>query len=344
MNTYHYTGGGANRSLLEVEQLNKKYEVFDVAYIHKIFKDVFSLVVNGINKPINIGLPHVTYIVSFDNHKDLVFRANLGTDKPEIQLLKEKVIADLALKHNIPSNTILYVDISRKKYPFDFQIQEKFEGLDAEKEFNGTKDDYDTYSFDIGQIIAKMSNITFSGYGHFDDSLLLQNKLKGEGASFYDYISLELQEQIKTIVSNKFISFQTGDAILKIFESHKQLINSRQSNLVHYDLADHNLRYDPRTYKVVVIYDWEAAVCGDLCLDLASSPTWKTLYPRQEKLVEGYLSLKQKPDHLEEKLNIYYLRTIIWKVVHNIKFNLVNPERLRRLQTALDPYKLKMIS
>ena len=80
-----------------------------------------------------------------------MFRANLGTDKPEIQLLKEKVIADLALKHGVPSNKILYVDISRKNYPFDFQVQEKFRGVDAEKIFNGTKDDYDKYSFNIGQ-------------------------------------------------------------------------------------------------------------------------------------------------------------------------------------------------
>lgn len=342
MNNYHYTGGGANRSLVEVEQLNKKYEVFDTTYIYKIFKDILSLTVKETHKPINTGLPHVTYIVSFNNHKDLVFRANLGTEKPEIQLLKEKVIADLALKNDIPSNKILLVDISRAKYPFDFQIQEKFEGLDAEKVFNGTKEDYDQYSFDIGQIIGRMSNVAFSGYGHFDDLLLLQNKLQGENSSFYEYVSLELDEQIKTIVSNKFLSSQTGVEILKIFESHKQLINSGQSNLVHYDLADHNLRFDPKTYKVVAIYDWEAAVCGDPCLDLASSPTWKTKYPRQEKLIEGYLSLKGKPDHLEEKLNIYRLRTIIWKIVHNIKFNLVNPERLIRLQSALDPYGLKM--
>lgn len=342
MSKFHYTGGGANRSPAEVEQLNKKYEVFEVAYIHKIFKDILDLLVKEIHKPINTGLPHVTYIVSFKNHKDLVFRANLGTDKPEIQLLKEKIIADLALKHDIPSNKILQVDISRKKYPFDFQIQEKFEGLDAEKIFDGTKEDYDKYSFDIGQIIAKMGAITFSGYGHFDDSSLMQNKLKGESPSFYDYISLELDEQINTIVSNQFLSSQTGEMIRKIFKSHKQLINSGQNGLVHYDLADHNLRFDPKTYKVVAVYDWEAAVCGDSCLDLASSPTWKTKYPRQEKLIEGYLSLKGKPDHLEEKLNIYRLRTIIWKIVHNIKFNLINPERMKRLQLALDPYKLKM--
>ena len=195
-----------------------------------------------------------------------MFRANLGTDKPEIQLLKEKVIADLALKHGVPSNKILYVDISRKNYPFDFQVQEKFRGVDAEKIFNGTKDDYDKYSFNIGQIIAKMGAITFSGYGHFDDSLLLQNKLQGEHSSFFEYISLELEAQVKTIVNNNFLSSQTGEEILKIFESHKQLINSGQSGLVHYDLADHNLRFDLKTYKVVAVYDWEAAVCGDPCL------------------------------------------------------------------------------
>ena len=65
MNIYHYTGGGANRSPAEVEQLNNKYDVFDIAYIHKIFKDILNLVVKEIQKPINTGLPHVTYIASF---------------------------------------------------------------------------------------------------------------------------------------------------------------------------------------------------------------------------------------------------------------------------------------
>lgn len=342
MNKYHATGGGANRSIAEVEKLKKKYDLFDVSYIHKIIKDIVDLKVINIQKPLNIGLPHVTYVISVQNHKDLVFRANLGTDEPEIQLLKEKVIADVAIKNRIPSNNILHVDITRKKYPFDFQIQEKFNGLDAEIEFKGTKEDYDTYSFDIGCLIARLSDIEFSGYGHFADEMILQNKLVGENNSFYDYIYLELCEQIDKIVGGKFVSAETGRDILNLFESHKDLIDVKKSSLVHYDLADHNLRYDPKNYKVVAVYDWEATVCGDSCLDLASSPTWKTLYPRQDKLIEGYLSLKEKPDHFQEKLNIYRLRTIIWKMVQNMKFNLINPQRIKRLQNALDPYHLKM--
>ncbi|PIY69544.1 hypothetical protein COY90_00100 [Candidatus Roizmanbacteria bacterium CG_4_10_14_0_8_um_filter_39_9] len=344
MNKYHATGGGANRSVAEVERLKKKYDVFDVRLIHNIFKEILGLTVSGIKKPLNIGLPHVTYVVSLHNYKDLVFRANLGTDEPEIQLLKEKVIADVALQKGVPSNKILYVDISRKKYPFDFQIQEKFNGLDAEIEFKGTKEDYDTYSFNIGRLIAHFSDIEFSGYGHFADEMISQNKLVGENNSFYDYICLELHEQIDKIIRGKFISSETGKNILRLFKTHKDIINIEKSNLVHYDLADHNLRYDPKSNKVVAVYDWEAAVSGDSCLDLASSPTWKTLYPRQDKLIEGYLSLKEKPDHFQEKLNIYRLRTIIWKIVQNMKFNLINPQRMKRLQTALDPYHLKMTS
>jgi len=234
------------------------------------------------------------------------------------------------------------VDISRKKYPFDFQIQEVFNGLDAEKIFEGKQSDYDKYSFSLGEIIAKLSMIEIKGYGHFKPELFKEKILEGENNNFYDYINLQLVEQVQKIEKEKLITSKVTKEILTLFENAKTLMNDSKSSLIHYDLADHNLRYDKNTFKTVAVYDWEACVAGDSILDLASSPSWKPLYPRKEKIKEGFLSLAPQITNLQEKIDLYFLRTIIWKVEHNIKFNIVTPARLKRLSVALEPFKLKM--
>jgi len=139
-------------------------------------------------------------------------------------------------------------------------------------------------------------------------------------------------------------SAEVAGKTLSLFRDAHDLFTIKEGNLVHYDLADHNLRYDPKTFEVVAAYDWEACVVGDSFLDIASTPTWKTIFPRGAKLIEGFASIKSLPDHYKEKIDLYRLRTIIWKIVHNIKFGLVTPERMLRLKLALEPFGLKMLS
>ncbi len=80
---------------------------------------------------------------------------------------------------------------------------------------------------------------------------------------------------------------------------------------------------------------------GDPVLDLASCPTWKTHYPREEKLIEGYTSVTSLPDHFEEKRNIYRLRTMFWKMVYAIRANILTKRRIERFSTALEPFGIK---
>lgn len=343
MKKYHYTGGGANRTLEEVSFLEKKYQLFNTELLADIFNKSLGLKVIGWEKPKNIGLPHITYIVHLDKHEDMIFRGNLGPKLVEIQLLKEKLIADLVKKNGLPTNEIVYVDISRKNFPFDFQIQKLLGGMDAEVEFLGNQTDYDKYSFSLGQLIAKFSEIYLPGFGHFRDENIKNGSLIGENKTFKDFIFLELLDQIETVKKAGYINEKISQEIIKIFKDANQLFNIEKGSLVHYDLADHNLRYDPKTFEIVAAYDWEASVVGDTFLDLASSPTWKTIYPREQKLIEGFSSIKKLPSNYQEKINLYRLRTIIWKIVHNIKFSLITPERMLRLKLALEPFGLKAL-
>jgi fructosamine-3-kinase len=75
-------------------------------------------------------------------------------------------------------------------------------------------------------------------------------------------------------------------------------------------------------------------------LSKPSAPTWKTLYERETQLMAGFKSIVPLPENYQEKINLYRLRTVIWKVVHNLKFNLINQERLTRFYNALTPFEI----
>jgi hypothetical protein len=312
--------------------------VFDTSVIPELFKDVLNEEVVTFEKAENPGVPHVTYIIGLKSGKKLFFRANLGGGKPEVTLVTEKLISELTTKNNIASNKIIYVDITRKKYPFDFQIQELIHGLDAELIFEGSEEDYNKFSFSIGQNIAKMSEIRFKGFGHFKEDEVLKGNLVGEDGQFSEYINIELDSQIEMIFKNELINQSQKQFIEKLFADSKEMFDVNEGGLVHYDLADHNIRYNPETYEVEALFDWEAAVIGDSMLDIGSSPTWRTLFPREEKLVEGYKSIKQLPDDNKERINIYRLRTVIWKMCHSIVHGILNPERRARMGKALEVY------
>jgi aminoglycoside phosphotransferase (APT) family kinase protein len=107
---------------------------------------------------------------------------------------------------------------------------------------------------------------------------------------------------------------------------------------VHYDLADHNIMFEGA--RITALFDWETAVSGDPVLDLASCPTWRTHYPREKKLVEGFTSVSNLPDFFEEKMNLYRLRTMLWKIVYVIRMNILNERRKQTFLNALQPFGL----
>jgi len=112
-----------------------------------------------------------------------------------------------------------------------------------------------------------------------------------------------------------------------------------KGSLIHHDLADHNIFFDGKK-TITGIFDWEAAVVGDPVLDLASCPTWRTFYPREEILIAGYKSIIPLPDHFDEKINIYRLRTMLWKIVYAIRMNILNDARKNKFYEALKPFGL----
>lgn len=329
----------AHRSQEQIDSFKSRYEKFDDSIIPDIFQKTLGLRVKSWRASSSWGTSHVIYFVKIHKHHDLVFRANTGFGKPEIVMITEKLITEKVSKLGIPTNIILYADVSRKDFPFDFQIQEVLKGNDPEQKNNWKKEDYDNLSFELGVNTAKIHNIKIEGWGQFDEKSALEGKLQATDNSFYDYLVTCLDSDLEYLIKDHVITSKSAIKTQELFHSNKKIINNTlKGSLVHHDLADHNITYEGK--HLTGIFDWETAVVADPILDLASCPTWRTHYPREEKLLEGYQTVNPLPKDFEAKKNLYLLRTMLWKMVFAIRMNIMTPERKQRFNSILEIFAI----
>lgn len=332
---YHH----AHRSQIEIDVVKKRYDLFDVSHIPKIFKNALGLTATSWVRPDSYGTIHVIYRVAVKEHaKEYLLRANISIPNPEVEMKLEQLITDKVALLGIPVNRILYVDITRKDFPFDFQIHEVLPGVDVEDHFEGTKEDYDRMSFMLGTYVARLAELRFERFGRFAAQKIHKNTLVGTKKSFPDYIAVLLDEDLRFLVDRGLLSIGKAETIQKIFGQYRSVMDIKHGSLVHHDLADHNFMHEGD--RITGIFDWENAVVGDPVLDLASCPTWTTHYPREEKLIEGYTSVRALPEHFQEKMHIYRLRTMIWKMVFALRAGILNEKRRQRFLDALLPFSV----
>ncbi len=321
----------ADRPDSQIEAFKNRYDFVSEDEIKNVFlKNWYE--VESLEKSSSWWTAHLIYYAKIVWKKDrLVFRSNSwdkwGFIKPEIVMLSEKLITDKVLEIWVSTNKILFVDISRKYFPFDYQIEEELLWVDPEKyidnysKFLGKKEDYDKLSYELWQSVAKYSDIKFNWFWLFDEDKIISWDIEWIDSNFYDYITTNLEEHLSFLLVNNVIDKNIFDRILGIYKYHKDLINDCESCLIHHDLADHNLTYDVDKKWLWAIFDWEAMVLWDSMLDLWSCPTWETHYPRKNLLVQWYKSIKKLPDNYETRMNLYELRTWIWKIMFSIKMN-----------------------
>jgi aminoglycoside phosphotransferase (APT) family kinase protein len=333
----------AHRSQAEIDSFKTRYEDFDTALIPKIFKQAMGLDAVKWERSRSWGSSHVIYFVDAKGGKrPWVLRANTGFNKePEVMMLIEKVVTDQVSALGVPTNIVKFVDVTRKNFAFDYQIEEMLQGHEIEDHFQGSRKEYDNLSFQLGVLAAKIHTLEYPGFGRFDFSSASKGKLAGSKKSFYDYVVTCLDSDLEYLKNAKIITTNTADRIVDLFQGYKPIINVKQGVLVHHDLAEHNIMFENK--KITGIFDWECCVVGDPVLDLASCPTWKSYYPKEEKVLEGYQSVTDLPKDFSEKMKIYKLRTMLWKMVYAIRANILGVENVitGHFYDALAPFGLK---
>ena len=346
----------ADRSDKQIQEFSNRYTHISELEIWAVFSH-HGYRVTSMKKSTSWGTAHLVYFVEVKENiwsRKLVFRANAwkkwGFDTPEISMLSEKIITDAVRKMNISTNNILYVDISRILFPFDYQIEEVLEGVDPEQyidsegNFRDSREDYDRMSYQLWQTIAKYSELRYTGFGIFQEEAVVTWKIIWKDTYFYDYITTNLESHLDALIAYGAIDSIKKETIIWIYKKYKNIINDCESCLVHHDLADHNIMYNPVKKELSWIFDWEAMVLWDPMLDLWSCITWSTHYERKQMLIDGYSSIKKLPKDYEIRMNVYELRTWIWKIMFVIRMEFwetIKNSMLLKMHEVLQKFKNK---
>ncbi|HYD35622.1 MAG TPA: aminoglycoside phosphotransferase family protein [Vitreimonas sp.] len=329
----------AHRPQTEIDTFKTRYEDFPALLIPEIFKTTMDLTVTTWRPSDSWGTSHVIYYVKTKElDRELILRANLGVSAPEAAMEIEKLVTDEVLKLGLKTNQILHADITRTRFPFDYQIEEVLEGEDPENHWTGTQAEYDQVSFDLGVYVATYHQLQFPGFGLFDAQSAQQGQLRGSKTSFFEYLTTCLESDLAKLKEFHVLNRNQVEGVKKVFIEREQLVNSTPCVLIHHDLADHNLLCVNN--KLSGVFDWETCGVGDPVLDLASCPTWRTHHPREEKLLEGYQTISKLPTDFNDRRDLYRLRTMLWKMVFAIRAGILNEDRKKKFYTALEPFSL----
>lgn len=313
---YYYN---THRPASLVQKLQMRNKEFDANMVPIVFEKALNEKLESYTPSHFAGTGHVIYFVKTKSGKELVLRATHGLNEPENYMDMERDVIQMYKKAGIPSVEILCADTTRRTFEFDYQIMKPLIGKDPEIEWNGTQDDYDELSFDLGRMCAKQYQIPGIGWGRWRCNT--EGMIVGTRSSQNEYLNSYLDHDLRVIALFGTLDNEATQKIKEYFVSSeiKSLFaDLKQSYFIHHDLADHNIRYEGR--KVLAFFDWECSVIHDPISDLASAPTWKVQYPREQKMTEGFLAeLGYKPDNFEAKVGVYLLRTMLWKVAFALK-------------------------
>ncbi|MDQ5913485.1 MAG: hypothetical protein QG623_103 [Patescibacteria group bacterium] len=298
-----------------VLKLQDRYTGFDKSIIADLVETSLSdvKVVGKVRSDNNFGTGHLIFYVPTDRG-NLVVRVNRFLKEPEHYMVLEEMFIRMFNSVGVPTNTIVFSDDSRKRYDFDYQIMKLLPGKDLETDWDGTKEEYDRLSYQLGAFVALEHKLEVGGWGRFVRS----KGLSGQFDTPQQYLKTYLDYDLTVMLEGGVINEDLKKKIEDYFDREYIVLENVKPCLVHHDIADHNIRYEGE--RVVALFDWENAVAYDPVSDLASAHTWVCHFPRREKMTEGYLDkLGYKPDNFEERLALHFLRTMIWKASFAIK-------------------------
>lgn len=340
-NIYYYN---AQRKQDLIIALQQRYNNFDTNHIQKIFNDSLGIDnIKDIKLNTTFGTWHVIAFIKTEDHT-YVYKQTIGLPVQESYMLLEKDIVDEYKKIGINSVDILAYGSGGW---FERQIMEVLPDQNA-KEYNRTQEEYNQYSKEIGKIIAKQYHLSHEWWGR----IVKENGiLKWSKKSHYEHFTAYLDYDLDIISVSELID-ETGIWLLKkhlAWEKTKKIFESTKWYLINNDLPDHNVRVNKETMKISAIYDWENAVIFDPICELGALPTWVSPYPKKQQIKEGFMSyiqeakLENKVDlsSLDEKIALYFLRTMIRKIPMAIKGKKLSSRHIDLLNEALRDNKLE---
>ncbi|MFB6216549.1 MAG: phosphotransferase family protein, partial [Candidatus Aenigmatarchaeota archaeon] len=207
---------------------------------------------------------HETYGVSLDDSKIV---CSFCVRKGERCRKEEALTNHVKGCTGVPTQTIIYSDLSGDIIPYPFYIAEWVEGNSADKKWTerGQKE--------LKQIIRQAGKYMGDLHAniHFDKAGQLQANghiQVVDGEPWKEYLQREMRETIQELSDTRFADLQ-GEAKEYVENGMELLEDSIQNVLVHWDIRPENLIV--KNGEIQAVLDFEKAIAGDAEYDIAYS-------------------------------------------------------------------------
>ncbi len=314
-------------------------------FVESVCKDRLGLRNFSVSPLLNAGTFRLLYHVQTCDSTHLIVRVNRVHEYSRAwDFLIESRIYPLLQKNGLVVPTIIDVDVSRSTSDIDYQVMTKVAGTTL-KSFEDAQTQYMAPCLlrAIGAYLARVHNITLSGYGPLSiTSLLVPDQMPyGLHASWADYIMLRLDEHVAVCQEINAITSAEAADILGVFTTYQHIFYDVPTSLLHGDVGNQNFLSDDGE-RITALVDWEDAMAGDPIFDIAY---WGTFF-RDTMLATflvGYTTVRLLPSDFELRYWIYYLRSALSKTVHRFRFGYTDhpsrPPASLRIQKALGKIK-----
>lgn len=315
-------------------KLQQRHALFDESVVQPIIERNFNKQVATFEVLTRAGTGHVITVVNTKDGEHIVLRTNMFLEFPEEYMEFEKYFVSHFKSLGIPVVNVYYADVSRKVYPFDYQIMDVLPGRDLGADWEGSREDYESICEQQGRYIAKLFRVPAQGWGRIKKDE--KGNLYGIKSSLHEHLVTYLEHDLEVITLFGILSEHEISRIKNYFYSDTvtHILRSATSHLIHNDPSDLNMRYEGD--KLVAIFDWEHAIMFDPVSELGIAPTWKSAYPKKDAMIRGFLTeLGEIPEYFEERMNIYFLRKMLDKVAFALKGERLSIRHLELLREGL---------
>jgi aminoglycoside phosphotransferase (APT) family kinase protein len=211
-----------------------------------------------------------------------------GKFKPGWFKIEESLIELVNKETGIPTQNIVYSDLSRDELPELFHISEKIAGSKSEDEYADlpVQDKIEVVR-QIGRYLAEIhENIQFQNFGRLR---FREGSLEVEESSWKELVQEIAEEYIDGMKGTPFEDLQVE--MRNYVQMNLHLLDESDPLLVHYDVAVDNIVRQGTEVKAVL--DWERAFAG--------RPEWDLAH-LEVRFILQFLGDEEKIERLQEAL------------------------------------------
>jgi len=228
----------------------------------------------------------------------------------------ESLASETARKAGLPAYSTLAIHDAADETDFAFQVCEKLPGTAVQKWLEQHPDDEPALLLEMGKCLAKLHQLTVTGFGPFDNTKAKQGDLVGVHKTFAQAVRAGLPFNLQVLTERDILTAEQATAIDKLLALDNPLLGCTTPVLVHNDFADWNMLTDGK--QITGMIDWDECVGGDAVSDIAC---WSTFFDpsRLDGMLKGYWHIATKPADFDEKFELLRLRYTISKMTLRVR-------------------------